>query len=162
MSKKTTTIFPLISAVISFIIAFLICGVGAFVLFPRFYGAMRRADTVLLFMLLIGLPTAVCSFYMPLWLSGFDITESGIRRSILGKTVLELRWEDIGEIRFALYGANAWLIVSKTGTHGYSFKEIRRKKDTMRILCCQKALLAIKKYYDGKIVDYPDDKYMLI
>lgn len=149
---------PLIGGVISLAVTFLVCGVGALFLYPKYVDpSMDASAKIKLIAVFAGLLAVICGLFLPKWLSAYKINEEGVRRTVLGRTVSFIKWENVAEVRFAMYGSKAWIFISESNLDYYSFKEINKKKDTIGFPCYQKSLLAVREFYKKPIKNYPEN-----
>jgi hypothetical protein len=107
--------------------------------------------------ILTAAPVAVFAFIAPKWLSVYTFTKEGIKKSRFGITVIEFKWEEIAEIRFAFFSTKSYLFISPTSLDHYTYKDIKRKKDKIEITAYRDSILAVRRYYDRNIVNYPKD-----
>ncbi|MDR1905912.1 MAG: hypothetical protein LBQ27_03215 [Clostridiales bacterium] len=155
-------LMPFIGGVVSFVAAFLVCGSGALFVLPKLSGvALQKTDIAIMSALIIGVAALIGFFNIKSSLSVYRIDEKGIRQIFLGVTLRFIAWEDVKEVRFAVYGTKSWLYISKSCLDCYSYRELQKKDDVIKLLCYVKALSAVKEYYKGEIINFPKDKILV-
>lgn len=90
------------------------------------------------------------------WLAIIEISEKGIKRSILGFLFkYEIRWEEIKEIK--LYNrAGLWIIISKTSElSSMSYEAAIKNKDIIQMSYSKKVMEFIEEFYNGAIIGLP-------
>lgn len=98
------------------------------------------------FIMLIVVPTIlIVSSFRQMW-PCVEFTEKGIEKTLFGKALRFIRWDDIYEIKSINTGLAEWIFFSKTSLNGKSIDKCRRRKDNIYIVK-NKEIEEVIKYF---------------
>jgi len=103
------------------------------------------------FIMLFVVPTfLVVSSFKHMW-PCVEFSEEGIEKTIFGKKLRFIRWDDIYEIKSINTGLAEWIFFSKTSLNGKSIDKCRRRKDNIFIVKTKEIEKVINYYAPSRL-----------